>query len=857
MRKTFNQKNVFVKIKRFEMISNIKFSNLLGTVYSSGNLVFSSDGNKLLSPVGNRVTCFDLINNKNFTFDYQHRKNISRLALIKNQTLLISVDEDGKAIILNFFNKNVLFHFSFESEVSCLEFSPNGKFIAVACGRKIQVWNTPDITDDQRMPLKCHHIHARNSGDIKSIVWSKDSRFFISSFEDSTLRIFSVSKDDEEIAVTLTGHKDSVILGFFDETQEIIYTLSQDGSLFRWEYCKVENEKKFEEKKETNYNWKIMKKYYFKHDSKISCASYNLKLNIIVVCFVNGEFNIYDLFDFSLIQQMSIGLNKIDSVIFNNSGEWIALGSSVLGQLVVYEWQSESYILKQQGHFDSIDSISYSSDGSKIATASRDGKIKIWEVGSGFCTKTFTDHLSAVSNVMFSKNGNTLFSSSFDGTVRAWDLIRYRNFRTFTANERVQFNTLSVDYSGEIVVASCKNNFEIYIWSVQSGKLLDTLSGHEGPISSLQFVDGKSLLVSASWDKTVRVWNIFSKISIRDIIEVNSEILDLTINSNSNQVSASTFDGHIYTFDLETSNQLHLIDVKKDIVLGRYWDDRFILKNSSRGKFFTTLDYSFDGTVTVAAGSNNSICIYDMENEVLIKKFSCSKNTLLQGTQEFLNSKDITDAGVSIQKLKQDNNSNFESKSSYSLPGTKKKKIQKNQFMEVKINSIKFSPVSHSFAAASTEGLLIYSIDEKITFTPIDLDIEITTQNVLKTLDDRNFLHSLIMSFVLDDFNLTQKVYESIPLNDIKFVCNEFPFNYLEKFLTFIGVLLSKHENHNFEFNLIWIKNLFLAHAQNLRDNKHTFSSALKLIQSFLNKTGKDVLMLSKKNLFQVTYLIN
>ena len=38
-----------------------QFSNLLGTVYCSGNLTFTPDGTCLLSPVGNRVTVFDLI----------------------------------------------------------------------------------------------------------------------------------------------------------------------------------------------------------------------------------------------------------------------------------------------------------------------------------------------------------------------------------------------------------------------------------------------------------------------------------------------------------------------------------------------------------------------------------------------------------------------------------------------------------------------------------------------------------------------------------------------------------------------------------------------------------------------------
>jgi periodic tryptophan protein 2 len=38
-----------------------QFSNLCGTVYRQGNLLFTPDGNSLISPVGNRVTVFDLV----------------------------------------------------------------------------------------------------------------------------------------------------------------------------------------------------------------------------------------------------------------------------------------------------------------------------------------------------------------------------------------------------------------------------------------------------------------------------------------------------------------------------------------------------------------------------------------------------------------------------------------------------------------------------------------------------------------------------------------------------------------------------------------------------------------------------
>ena len=44
----------------------------------------------------------------------------------------------------------------------------------------------------------------------------------------------------------------------------------------------------------------------------------------------------------------SISTQKISTVSINATGEWLAFGSKQLGQLLVWEWRSETYVLKQQ-----------------------------------------------------------------------------------------------------------------------------------------------------------------------------------------------------------------------------------------------------------------------------------------------------------------------------------------------------------------------------------------------------------------------------------------------------------------------------------------------------------------------------
>lgn len=52
-------------------------------------------------------------------------------------------------------------------------------------------------------------------------------------------------------------------------------------------------------------------------------------------------------------------------------------GLSGRGQLLVWEWQSESYVFKQQGHFNNMAALAYSPDGQNIATGGEDGKVSV------------------------------------------------------------------------------------------------------------------------------------------------------------------------------------------------------------------------------------------------------------------------------------------------------------------------------------------------------------------------------------------------------------------------------------------------------------------------------------------------
>lgn len=547
--------------------------------------------------------------------------------------------------------------------------------------------------------------------------------------------------------------------------------------------------------------------------------------------------------EFANIHTLSISQEKISSVEINLSGEWLAFGASKLGQLLVWEWQSESYVLKQQGHYFDMNTLSYSSDGQYIATGGDDGKIKIWNTVSGFCFVTFSEHSFAISAVEFAKQGQVLFSASLDGTVRAFDLVRYRNFRTFTSPSPVQFSSLAVDDSGEVVAAGSTDSFQIFMWSVQTGKLLDVLSGHEGPVSSLAFSPTGNILASGSWDKSVRLWNVFDRSHAVEPFSMSADVLALAFRPDGKELAASSLDGQIIFLDVSQGKQTNLIEGRKDIAGGRKADDRQAASNSSSSKSFNSLAYSADGSCLLAGGNSKYVVLYDVRDGVMVKKYQISENLSLDGTEEYLDSRRVTEAGNIDLIDDRGDESDLDDRMDHALPGAQRGDLSKRRYrQEARTKCVRFSPTGKAWASASTEGLLIYSLDDTVAFDPFDLDMDLTPAAVMTVIERHEFLKALVMAFRLNERPLIRRAYEAVPRADVGLVSRQLPVVYLEKMLRFVADRLDPAgssaaagtRSPHLEFDVLWVRALLFAHGRYLRDHSTEYASAFRGIRKGL-----------------------
>jgi WD40 repeat protein len=74
-----------------------------------------------------------------------------------------------------------------------------------------------------------------------------------------------------------------------------------------------------------------------------------------------------------------------------------------------------------EGHSRAVISVAFSHDSMRLASASDDSTVKIWDASSGACLQTLEGHSSYVSSVAFSHDSTRLASASYDNTVRIWD----------------------------------------------------------------------------------------------------------------------------------------------------------------------------------------------------------------------------------------------------------------------------------------------------------------------------------------------------------------------------------------------------------------------------------------------------
>jgi periodic tryptophan protein 2 len=116
---------------------NYQFSNLLGVPYRGGNVVFAGD--QLLAPASNRVREIALNDAACTTYPFESQHQVQVIALSPDGGLLLMIDTSARLLLALRHTKVLLHRMRLKAPSQAAAFSPDGKFIAIAVGKVLQV----------------------------------------------------------------------------------------------------------------------------------------------------------------------------------------------------------------------------------------------------------------------------------------------------------------------------------------------------------------------------------------------------------------------------------------------------------------------------------------------------------------------------------------------------------------------------------------------------------------------------------------------------------------------------------------------------------------------------------------------
>lgn len=180
--------------------------------------------------------------------------------------------------------------------------------------------------------------------------------------------------------------------------------------------------------------------------------------------------------------------------------------------------------------------LTFSPDGSRLASGGMDGSIRVWDAETGREVALLRGHAGWVFAIAFSPDGTQLASSSWDRTVRLWEIAGARELATFRGHELLVFDIAFSPDGRRLVSASMDRTAKV--WDLQpatregiglaatddTSKLepgdlsqeFRTLRGHHATVQTVTFTPDGTKLISGAWDGMIRIWDVASGRPVRE-----------------------------------------------------------------------------------------------------------------------------------------------------------------------------------------------------------------------------------------------------------------------------------------------------------------------------------------------------
>ena len=153
------------------------------------------------------------------------------------------------------------------------------------------------------------------------------------------------------------------------------------------------------------------------------------------------------------------------------------------------------------GHTAYVNSLLHLRDG-RVASCSSDKTIRIYDPSNDYhCDQVIKRHSEVIQSICQLDDG-TIVSCSDDKSIMIGD------YTINNAHDNCIWKVITLPNNR---IASCSYDYSIKIWKSNppySDTPIKVLTGHSNDVYSLLYIKERDVMISGSWDETLRIWNM-------------------------------------------------------------------------------------------------------------------------------------------------------------------------------------------------------------------------------------------------------------------------------------------------------------------------------------------------------------
>jgi WD40 repeat protein len=231
-------------------------------------------------------------------------------------------------------------------------------------------------------------------------------------------------------------------------------------------------------------------------------------------------------------------------------------------------------------HPRAVFSLAFRPGGDQLVSGGEDGTIQVWDTRTGSLLGTLQEGAETVYALAYSPDGRLLASGHgyppwegavhmrARGTTRIWDATTGRALRTLRGHTQ---NVMGVAFSpdGRILATVSGSSLsvaqaesrpgELFLWDTGTGDLVRRLPGHAGPLTGVSYHPRGDLIATSSWDRTVRIWDAGTGDPRHILAGHRDWVLHVAFSPDGTRLASGGADGAIKLWDAASGRELRTL----------------------------------------------------------------------------------------------------------------------------------------------------------------------------------------------------------------------------------------------------------------------------------------------------------